>query len=124
MKLSTWVGHASVNGRLCRDYVEKLVGKKAILSTPPAPPSEPKITFANIDKARRLLDYSPNSGGGWTGPLVGLVSERSHTRMKKYAHLLIISVLSLVTIFGLLRLGNIDISSETLRRVHQGFGWG
>jgi UDP-glucuronate 4-epimerase len=39
--------------------VEELVGKKAILSTPPAPPSEPRVTFANIDKARRLLDYNP-----------------------------------------------------------------
>ncbi len=38
--------------------------------------------------------------------------------MKKYAHLLIIVVLSIVTIFGLLRLGNLDISLETLRRVH------
>lgn len=38
--------------------------------------------------------------------------------MKKYAHLLIIFVLSLVTIFGLLRLGHIDISMDTLRRVH------
>ncbi len=41
--------------------IEKLVGKKALLSTPPAPPSEPKITFANIDKARRLLDYRPQT---------------------------------------------------------------
>jgi UDP-glucuronate 4-epimerase len=41
--------------------VEKLVGKSAILSTPPAPPSEPKITFANIDKARTLLDYAPKT---------------------------------------------------------------
>lgn len=41
--------------------IERLVGKKAILSTPPAPPSEPKITFANIDKARRLLDYHPQT---------------------------------------------------------------
>lgn len=39
--------------------VEELVGKKALLSTPPAPPSEPPVTFANIDKARRLLDYNP-----------------------------------------------------------------
>lgn len=43
------------------EIIEKMVGKKAILSTPPAPPSEPKITFANIDKARRLLDYSPQT---------------------------------------------------------------
>lgn len=41
--------------------IEGLVGHKAILSTPPAPPSEPKITFANIDKARCLLDYNPQT---------------------------------------------------------------
>ncbi len=41
--------------------VERLVGKPAILTKPPAPASEPKITFANIDKARRLLDYSPTT---------------------------------------------------------------
>lgn len=39
--------------------IEGLVGHKAILSTPPAPLSEPKITFADIDKARRLLGYNP-----------------------------------------------------------------
>ncbi|MDM8528076.1 NAD-dependent epimerase/dehydratase family protein [Anaerolineales bacterium HSG24] len=44
--------------------IEKLVGKKAVLSTPPAPASEPKITFANIDKARRLLDYNPQTAVG------------------------------------------------------------
>ncbi len=43
------------------EIIEDLTGKKAILSTPPAPPSEPKITFANIDKARRLLDYEPQT---------------------------------------------------------------
>jgi UDP-glucuronate 4-epimerase len=41
--------------------VEGLVGKPAILSTPPAPPSEPKITFADVSKARRLLDYDPKT---------------------------------------------------------------
>lgn len=41
--------------------IEQLVGKKAILSTPPAPASEPKITFANIEKAQRLLDYAPQT---------------------------------------------------------------
>jgi UDP-glucuronate 4-epimerase len=49
---------------LMRDFVtiiEELVGKKATLDTPPAPPSEPKITFANIDKARRLLGYNPQT---------------------------------------------------------------
>ncbi len=41
--------------------IEGLVGRKAILSTPPAPLSEPKITFADIDKAHRLLGYSPQT---------------------------------------------------------------
>jgi UDP-glucuronate 4-epimerase len=39
--------------------IEELVGKPAVLSTPPAPPSEPKINFANVRKARKLLDYHP-----------------------------------------------------------------
>ena len=39
--------------------IESLVGKEAILSAPPAPPSEPKITCANTSKARRLLDHDP-----------------------------------------------------------------
>ena len=43
------------------EIIEELVGHGAILSTPPAPLSEPKITFADIDKARRLLDYNPQT---------------------------------------------------------------
>ncbi len=49
---------------LMKDFVtivEDLIGKKAILETPPAPASEPKITFANIDKARNLLGYAPKT---------------------------------------------------------------
>jgi nucleoside-diphosphate-sugar epimerase len=41
--------------------VEALIGKPAVLVTPEAPASEPKITFANIDKARRLLGYAPTT---------------------------------------------------------------
>jgi UDP-glucuronate 4-epimerase len=41
--------------------VEEMVGKSAILSTPPAPPSEPPILAANIAQARRLLDYDPTT---------------------------------------------------------------
>lgn len=41
--------------------IEHLVGKKAKLSTPPAPDSEPQVTFASIDQARRLLDYRPDT---------------------------------------------------------------
>lgn len=67
--LDTPLGYEIVNlGRgepvLMSDFVhiiERLVGKKAVLVTPPAPPSEPKITFANIDKARRLLGYQPQT---------------------------------------------------------------
>lgn len=43
------------------EIVEGLVGKKAVLATPPAPASEPKVTFADIDRARRLLDYHPKT---------------------------------------------------------------
>jgi UDP-glucuronate 4-epimerase len=41
--------------------IEGLTGKTAKLTTPPAPSSEPKITCANIDKARQLLDYNPQT---------------------------------------------------------------
>lgn len=41
--------------------IEELIGKKAVLETPPAPASEPAITFANIDKAQRLLGYQPTT---------------------------------------------------------------
>lgn len=40
--------------------VEQLVGKKARMETPPAPASEPTITYADITKARMLLDYEPH----------------------------------------------------------------
>ncbi|MBN1994025.1 MAG: NAD-dependent epimerase/dehydratase family protein [Anaerolineae bacterium] len=46
------------------NIIEELVGKRAVLATPPAPPSEPKITFANVDQARRLLDYQPQTSVG------------------------------------------------------------
>lgn len=49
---------------LMADFVtmlEDLIGKKAILETPPAPASEPHKTFANIEKAQRLLGYNPQT---------------------------------------------------------------
>lgn len=49
---------------LMADFVtmlEELIGKPAILETPPAPASEPKQTFANIEKAKRLLGYAPQT---------------------------------------------------------------
>jgi UDP-glucuronate 4-epimerase len=39
--------------------VEKLVGRKAWMSTPPAPASEPLITYADLAKARDHLEYNP-----------------------------------------------------------------
>jgi UDP-glucuronate 4-epimerase len=39
--------------------VERLVGKEALMDTPPAPASEPKTTFADISKAHDLLGYQP-----------------------------------------------------------------
>lgn len=39
--------------------VEDLTGRKAVLSTPPAPPSEPPVNAASIEKARQLLGYDP-----------------------------------------------------------------
>ncbi len=67
--VDTPLGYEVINlGRgepvLMRDFVtmiEELAGRKAVLETPPAPPSEPKVTFANIDKARRLLGYNPRT---------------------------------------------------------------
>ena len=41
--------------------IEHIVGQQAKMTTPPAPPSEPKVTFANIDKARSLLSYEPRT---------------------------------------------------------------
>ena len=39
--------------------LERLLGKKAVTTDVPCPPSEPKITYADITKARRLLGYEP-----------------------------------------------------------------
>lgn len=43
------------------EIAEEITGKKAVLRVVPAPPSEPKITYANVDKARRLLGYNPQT---------------------------------------------------------------
>jgi UDP-glucuronate 4-epimerase len=43
------------------EVVEQLVGRSAILETPPAPASEPETTCANIDKARDRLGYDPQT---------------------------------------------------------------
>lgn len=38
---------------------EEITAKKAIIRVAPAPASEPKVTFADVQKARRLLGYAP-----------------------------------------------------------------
>ena len=43
------------------ELIEGLVGKTARMETPPAPASEPLITYADITKARDLLGYNPMS---------------------------------------------------------------
>ncbi len=41
------------------ELIEQLVGKQALMETPPAPASEPKTTYADVTKARELLGYDP-----------------------------------------------------------------
>ncbi|TFG73019.1 MAG: NAD-dependent epimerase/dehydratase family protein [Anaerolineales bacterium] len=41
------------------ELIERLVGKTAKMETPPAPASEPVITYADITKAKDLLGYNP-----------------------------------------------------------------
>jgi len=41
--------------------VEELVGKPARMTTPPAPPSEPPINYADVTKARDLFGYNPTT---------------------------------------------------------------
>jgi len=41
--------------------IEELVGKPPRMTTPPAPASEPPTTFADLTKARDLLDYDPTT---------------------------------------------------------------
>ena len=67
--LRTPLGYEVINlGRgqpvLMADFVKLLedrIGKQAIIETPPAPASEPEVTYANTDKARRLLAYDPQT---------------------------------------------------------------
>lgn len=47
-----------------RDFVtiiEELLGRKAKIVSPPLPPSEAPITYADISKAQRLLVYNPTT---------------------------------------------------------------
>jgi nucleoside-diphosphate-sugar epimerase len=45
------------------DIMEELTGRKPRIKAVPAPASEPKVTFANVDKARRLLGLRPQDDG-------------------------------------------------------------
>lgn len=42
--------------------IEKCAGKKAIITQMPEQPGDVKITYANIEKAVRILDYHPTTG--------------------------------------------------------------
>jgi UDP-glucuronate 4-epimerase len=43
------------------EIIEKLVGRKAIIEHAPLPATEPMITYANVEKAERLLNYHPRT---------------------------------------------------------------
>ncbi len=43
------------------EIIEGLVGRKAIIQHAPLPPTEPMITYANVEKAERLLNYHPRT---------------------------------------------------------------
>jgi UDP-glucuronate 4-epimerase len=43
------------------EIIEGLVGRKAIIQHAPLPPTEPMITYANVEKAERLLGYHPKT---------------------------------------------------------------
>ena len=41
------------------EIYERLIGKKAITESAPAPASEPRITYCDNSRARQLLDFNP-----------------------------------------------------------------
>jgi UDP-glucuronate 4-epimerase len=43
------------------EVIEQAMGKRAILDRQPEQPGDVPVTFANIDKARRLLGYRPQT---------------------------------------------------------------
>ncbi len=43
------------------EIIEQLVGRKAIIEHAPLPPTEPMITYANVEKAGCLLNYHPRT---------------------------------------------------------------
>lgn len=55
-------GGQPIENRRFVQILEGLIGQSAHILEVPCPPSEPLETFARIDKARRLLDYAPQTG--------------------------------------------------------------
>ena len=43
------------------ELLEQALGKRAVIDHQPAQPGDVPLTYANIDKARRLLDYRPQT---------------------------------------------------------------
>lgn len=54
--------HYAVTLRELVSVIEKVTGKKAVLEPLPAQPGDVPKTYADIDKARRLLGYNPQTG--------------------------------------------------------------
>ncbi len=54
-------GHPVENARFVQ-ILEGLLGRKALVESAPAPPSEPLETWASIEKAHRLLGWKPQIG--------------------------------------------------------------
>ena len=43
------------------EIIEQLVGRRALIEQAPLPPTEPIITYADVSKAARLLNYQPKT---------------------------------------------------------------
>jgi UDP-glucuronate 4-epimerase len=52
---------ATVELRRLIELIEQAIGKRAILDRQPAQPGDVPLTYANIEKARRLLGYNPQT---------------------------------------------------------------
>jgi UDP-glucuronate 4-epimerase len=53
--------------------IEELTGRKAHLVPAHMPEADIPYTYADISKARRLLDYNPDLGAGGGDPVSGVV---------------------------------------------------
>jgi UDP-glucuronate 4-epimerase len=43
------------------ELLEKSLGMKAIINRQPAQPGDVPLTYANVDKAKRMLGYNPST---------------------------------------------------------------